>query len=66
MTHHYVAEREHGSDWCIRDVSLKGQPICSTGLDQEEAETTANEWNARELKKKKNLLKRLDNVSLLL
>jgi hypothetical protein len=58
MAHNYKAEREHGSDWCIRDISLRHQPVCVTGLDQEEAETTANEWNTAEQKKVKEFVEK--------
>lgn len=56
MNNRYVAERERGSDWCVVDTRLKGRPVCVTGLEQEEAEQTAKEWNDGLEKQKNNFV----------
>lgn len=50
----YKAQREHGSDWCVVDTRKPGHPQVVTGLTDEEAEQTANEWNKSDNKSKKN------------
>lgn len=46
-------ERESGSDWCIKDS--KGA-VKASGLDQEEAQTTADQWNSKDQKEKKKFV----------
>lgn len=50
----YFAEREHGSDWCICEY-IKGRKVVkATGLDEDEARETADQWNQNNDREKSN------------
>jgi hypothetical protein len=40
----YVVQRERGSDWCVADTRFSHLPVVA-GLDKEEADKTAAQWN---------------------
>lgn len=44
----YQARRENGSDWCVIDTRMPGQPQVITGLENVEAHETADQWNKLE------------------
>jgi hypothetical protein len=48
----FIAERESGSDWCIAEYIGGRRYVRASGLDMEEAEETARQWNENDQREK--------------
>ena len=54
MTVRYIAKQEPGNEWGVFDN--RKQSFACAGLTEDEAETTANQWNRRNEKENQDFV----------